>query len=82
MTKPIKNISIKEIEPLNVEDEQRSADGMINPYMIDPYNMGESFSRTVEMMYDKHASEDRCNALFVCKLTGKRWKLTIEMSNK
>lgn len=70
----------QDVDPLCKEES-----GLINPYSLDFYHMGEAFSPSIEMMYSSHASDgpendtkERDYVYLVCKVTGKRWKISIE----
>ena len=81
MHKPIKDITITldESKVIFAQDESsKNAEGLINPYVTDFSNMGEAFSPTIELMYSKHASEDREHCILFCKVSGKRWRIEIE----
>ena len=86
--KSIKNITVTACDKhANNNTHAREENGLLNPYKLDSYHMGEAFSPSIEMMYGSHASDgpkkradikERDYVYLVCKVTGNRWKISIE----
>ena len=82
-------VSLCEKNPDGVPQDHysRGESGLVQPYTLDYYNMGEAFSPSIEMMYSAHASDgpekredikERTHCYLVCKVSGKRWRIDIE----
>ncbi len=74
----INNPSIQELEPFDLKDEIPP----INPYRFDGMRMGEAFGKNIEVMYSHHASEERDYVILVDKMTGRRWRINFNNSEK